>query len=166
MAWPRRTAVGRTRGESTLRVGQPLAAVRAAVDVLPAAGFPPATYHLRRVRLKDSSILSLLADPLKAKLPLIESLFTDYPHRTFVLVGDSGERDPEIYGELARRHPDQVARIFLRDVTGEPANRSDTSVLFRTCPRKSGASFRTRRSWQVRSARPTRMLPFGNTGCR
>ena len=107
-----------------------------------AAGFPPATYHLRRVRLKDSSILSLLADPLKAKLPLVESLFTDYPQRTFILVGDSGERDPEIYGELARRHPDQVSRIFLRDVTGEPRESVRYQRAFQGVPPKKWGLFR------------------------
>ena len=36
-----------------------------------------------------------------------------------MLVGDSGERDPEIYGDLARRHPKSVSQIFIRNVTDE-----------------------------------------------
>jgi phosphatidate phosphatase APP1 len=36
-----------------------------------------------------------------------------------VLVGDSGEHDPEIYGAIARAHPTQVRGILIRDVTGE-----------------------------------------------
>lgn len=85
------------------------------------AGFPPATFHLRQIRLKDSSVLSLLADPLEAKLQVIEPLMRLYPHRRFILVGDSGERDPEVYGQIARKYPDQVLRIFIRDVTGQAA---------------------------------------------
>ena len=37
----------------------------------------------------------------------------------FILVGDSGERDPEIYGAIARKHPKQIQRIFIRSVTDD-----------------------------------------------
>ena len=42
-----------------------------------------------------------------------------FPNRKFVFVGDSGERDPEIYGAMAREHPQQVAKILIRNVTEE-----------------------------------------------
>jgi phosphatidate phosphatase APP1 len=43
-------------------------------------------------------------------------------HHPLVLVGDSGERDPEIYARLAREHPGRVHRIYIReaDVVGPP----------------------------------------------
>lgn len=43
-------------------------------------------------------------------------------HHPLVLVGDSGERDPEIYARLAREHPGRVLRIYIReaDVVGPP----------------------------------------------
>ena len=31
-----------------------------------------------------------------------------------IFMGDSGERDPEIYGEIAREHPGQILHIFIR----------------------------------------------------
>ena len=51
--------------------------------------------------------------------------------RRFVLVGDSGERDPEVYGELARRHPRQVTRILIRDATDEPGDSTRFEAAFR-----------------------------------
>jgi phosphatidate phosphatase APP1 len=39
----------------------------------------------------------------------------------FVLIGDSGERDPEIYTEIVRRHPKQVRMIYIRNVNPDPA---------------------------------------------
>lgn len=39
--------------------------------------------------------------------------------RLLVLVGDSGERDPEIYGFIARKYPKRVLKIFIRAVKGE-----------------------------------------------
>jgi phosphatidate phosphatase APP1 len=34
----------------------------------------------------------------------------------WVLIGDDGEHDPEIYRDFARAHPEQVAAIALRTV--------------------------------------------------
>jgi phosphatidate phosphatase APP1 len=31
-----------------------------------------------------------------------------------VLVGDSGQLDPEIYAELAREHPDRIRAVYIR----------------------------------------------------
>ena len=51
---------------------------------------------------------------------MIETLLQRYPQRRFVLIGDSGDHDPEVYGVVARRFPRQVWRIFIHDVTNEP----------------------------------------------
>jgi phosphatidate phosphatase APP1 len=32
------------------------------------------------------------------------------------LIGDSGQRDPEIYREVTRRHPNRIRAIYIRDV--------------------------------------------------
>ena len=52
------------------------------------------------------------------KLSVIRALFKTFPQRRFLLVGDSGEHDPEIYGAMARRFPQQVAGIFIRQLDG------------------------------------------------
>ncbi|TVR27681.1 MAG: DUF2183 domain-containing protein [Balneolaceae bacterium] len=38
---------------------------------------------------------------------------------SFILVGDSGERDPEVYREIANRYPDQIKEIIIRDVIND-----------------------------------------------
>ncbi len=83
------------------------------------AGLPHGTLHLKEFRWKDQRFLNLFDSPAQYKVPVIEGLLSTYPRRQFVLVGDSGEKDPEIYGALARRHSGQILRIFIRDVTGE-----------------------------------------------
>jgi hypothetical protein len=97
-------------------------------------GFPAGTFHMKSFRLKDSSFLSLMKSPERYKLPVIEELFRLFPNRRFVLVGDSGEKDPEVYGALARKHPRLVARIFIRDVTGEPPTDARYRKAFRDLP--------------------------------
>jgi uncharacterized protein DUF2183 len=81
-----------------------------------AHGFPKGTFHLRDFRWKDRTILNVLASPDRYKRRTIEPLLRQLPQRRFVLVGDSGQHDPEVFGELARRYPRQVRRIFIRDV--------------------------------------------------
>lgn len=49
-------------------------------------------------------------------------------------MGDSGEKDPEIYGELARRHPEQIEAIYIRDVTGEGPEAERYGEAFRDVP--------------------------------
>jgi phosphatidate phosphatase APP1/phosphatidylserine/phosphatidylglycerophosphate/cardiolipin synthase-like enzyme len=55
----------------------------------------------------------------------LERLSEDLPHVRWVLVGDDGEHDPDIYRDFAEQHPDRVEAIALRTVappgTPEPA---------------------------------------------
>jgi hypothetical protein len=85
-------------------------------------GYPHGSWQLKTFRTLDRSALNLLADPVAYKLAAIEPLLKRWPERRFVLIGDTGEKDPEVYGELARRFPQQIERIWLRDVTGEKAD--------------------------------------------
>ena len=54
------------------------------------------------------------------KARCIEEVLATLPARRFLLIGDSGEHDPEIYGRVARERPDRVAGVYIHRVTGEP----------------------------------------------
>ena len=98
------------------------------------AGFPEATFHLKRFRIKDRSFLKLFADPLKTKEQVIAPILETYPKRHFVLVGDSGEKDPEVYGVMARKYSQQIQRVYIRDVTGESADATRYRDAFKDVP--------------------------------
>ena len=85
-------------------------------------GFPAGTFHLKDFRLKDKTFLDLFRSPERYKLEVIEPLLERFPKRRFVLVGDSGEKDPEAYGVIARKYPQQIVQILIRDVTSEASN--------------------------------------------
>ena len=101
-------------------------------------GFPKGTFHLRDFRWHDRSFFNVLASADRYKRRNIEPLLQRLPRRRFVLVGDSGQRDPEVFGDLARRFPRQVRRIFIRDVGRSSAARYDAAF--------AGLD---RRSWRV-----------------
>ena len=44
-----------------------------------------------------------------------------YRELPFVLIGDSGQRDPEIYAQVVREHPGRVLAIYIRNVSRDPA---------------------------------------------
>jgi phosphatidate phosphatase APP1 len=50
------------------------------------------------------------------KTDSIEEILDTYPRLKFVLSGDSGEQDPEIYADVVRRHPDRILAIYIRSV--------------------------------------------------
>jgi len=106
------------------------------------AGYPAGTYHLRTFNWTREGIERLTEDPGAHKRPIIENLLRTFPRRRFMLVGDSGERDPEIYASIARSHPGQVLFILIRDVTGQPSDDPRYRELFGDVPADSWQVFR------------------------
>lgn len=40
-----------------------------------------------------------------------------YPDQKFILIGDSGQRDAELYQSIAEQYPDRILSIYIRDVS-------------------------------------------------
>ncbi|NQT14461.1 MAG: App1 family protein [Planctomycetes bacterium] len=64
----------------------------------------------------------------------MEGILADFPQRRFILVGDCSEEDPEIYADAARRHGEQVQRIFIRRVDGSDASPARMHAAFAGLP--------------------------------
>jgi hypothetical protein len=111
--WAKDGAVFHFVSSSPWQLHTPLA------DFLRTEKFPEAVWHMKLFRWKDSSFFDLFASPETTKPKIIEPLLEQYPRRKFILVGDSGEKDPEVYGGIARKFPDQVLQVLIRDVTDD-----------------------------------------------
>lgn len=85
------------------------------------SALPRGSFHLKQFRIKDQSFFDLFASPMESKVPTISGIIKQYPERRFVLVGDSGEEDPEVYARIFRTHKDQIHHICIRNVTNESA---------------------------------------------
>jgi len=98
-------------------------------------GFPAGSFHLRPFRWKDSSFFKFFKSSYQHKITTIQSLITCCVGRRVILIGDSGEYDPEIYAEIARQYPEQVIRILIRDVTEEGEQATRYQQTFKGLPK-------------------------------
>ena len=48
------------------------------------------------------------------KMSIIEFLFRFYPHKKFILVGDNGQKDMEIYSTLVEKYPTRIQGVMIR----------------------------------------------------
>ena len=51
------------------------------------------------------------------KIDSIEQILNTYPDLPFLLIGDSGQEDPEIYKEIVSKYPEQITGVYIRDVS-------------------------------------------------
>jgi phosphatidate phosphatase APP1 len=78
------------------------------------AGLPPGSIHLKQY----SGMLQGIFEPVaERKKGTLERILRDFPDRKFLLVGDSGEADLEVYTDLAVGNPGRILAVFIRDVT-------------------------------------------------
>lgn len=94
-------------------------------------GFPPAALHLRVLGTKTLS---------GYKEPHLRALLSRFPQK-FVLVGDSGEADPEVYTTILKEFPGRIAAVYIRDVgRSADAGRFKGMVLFKTAAEAARAA--------------------------
>ena len=120
--------------------GSPHPLQPALAGFLRAEGFPEGSLHLREVEVIED--LFGETGTFAHKRAVLDALLAAAPARRFVLVGDSGERDPEIYGATARAWPDRILAIRIRDVTGESREAARYVEAFRDLPEDLWAVFR------------------------
>ncbi len=54
------------------------------------------------------------------KLQAIRRIFQMFPSLPFVLIGDSGQQDPETYRDLIHEFPDRVLSVYIRNLKRDP----------------------------------------------
>ncbi|MGH7480534.1 MAG: App1 family protein [Longimicrobiales bacterium] len=69
----------------------------------------------------------------------IDRILTLYPDLPFILIGDSGQQDPEIYHEVVHDHPERILACYIRNVSGHP-ERADAIDALAAEVRRAGSS--------------------------
>ncbi|PKH43543.1 Uncharacterized conserved protein [Nocardioides alpinus] len=84
------------------------------IEFLRHRGFPPGPVLLR-------DLLGTTAGR-EEKHDRIREVLELHPDLRFVLIGDSGERDPEIYADIVREHPRRIIAVYIREVRLDPGD--------------------------------------------
>lgn len=78
-------------------------------------GIPRGPLFLQDLAIKESK--SRAVGHESHKRDRIRLLLETYPDLPFVLIGDSGQEDPETYRQMVHEKPGRIRAIYIRDVT-------------------------------------------------
>ncbi|NUQ21918.1 MAG: DUF2183 domain-containing protein, partial [Gemmatimonadaceae bacterium] len=99
------------------------------VDFLDHQGIPAGPLTLRDW---DADPRALIGGHLKTfKDAAIREILDTFAGLPVILVGDSSQRDPEIYHDLGREYPDRVLAVYIRDVKRTPERHAALAALVR-----------------------------------
>lgn len=73
------------------------------------------------------------------KISAIRQILDTYPQLPFILIGDSGQEDPEIYHDIVQQYPNRILAVYIRNVTTK-AKRADTILALASDVAKAGSS--------------------------
>ncbi|UII30551.1 DUF2183 domain-containing protein [Fulvivirga ulvae] len=113
---------------------------------------PRAPFFLRNIGLDPTKWFKQDTDEYKKEH--IEHLFEVFNNLSFICIGDSGQKDPEIYLDLYKKYPGRIKAIYIRHVhtdhrkqaLKEMANSTDIPFLIMS-DSKDALDHATAQSW-------------------
>jgi phosphatidate phosphatase APP1 len=112
-------------------------------ELLQEQRFPQGSLHLRNFRLRTHMLQKVIRFRRSGKGAAIRLLLKKFPERRFIFVGDSGEKDLEIYRKLSGSHRAQALGIFIRDLEEHPLERERLARCRASLPDLRIETFRT-----------------------
>lgn len=95
-------------------------------DFMAINGIPHGPMFLQDWGIEKTTLIHAPHDMHKTRE--IQSILDYYSQLPFVLIGDSGQRDPEIYLQVIRANPGRVRAAYIRDVTPDLRDRTVTVI--------------------------------------
>jgi phosphatidate phosphatase APP1 len=95
-------------------------------DFLALNDIPPGPLLLRDVDLDRASWSA--ATQARSKVESMELLIARYPGLRWVLVGDSGQVDAELYAGIVERFPGRILAVYVRDIDPDQESERDRFV--------------------------------------
>jgi phosphatidate phosphatase APP1 len=96
-------------------------------DFMDINGIPHGPMFLQDWGVDEATFI--LAAHTEHKLAQIATLVEYYPDLKFVLIGDSGQHDPEIYLQVIQSHPGRILAAFIRDVTPDLRDKGVAEII-------------------------------------
>ncbi len=92
-------------------------------------GFPKGVFLLRELHVSIFKFWKSGGGDHQHKYRKIKRLFETYPGMRFILIGDNGQHDPEIYSQIASEYPDRIRAIYIRVVRRKSRESRLTDIL-------------------------------------
>lgn len=85
------------------------------VDFMQLQEIPKGPLFLRDIGFDEEKVLQ--SGHRAHKMEQVKHILTIHERLSFVLIGDSGQKDPEIYRDVVKAFPGRIAAIYIRDVS-------------------------------------------------
>jgi phosphatidate phosphatase APP1 len=78
--------------------------------------FPSGSAHTRHFTWFDENFIAFFmsSNYIKKKTDVLQMFLQNTRNRTFVLLGDIFQKDPDVYASIYAQYPDRIAKIFIR----------------------------------------------------
>jgi phosphatidate phosphatase APP1 len=97
------------------------------IDFLRIHGIPLGPIFLRDVGLEPGRLVK--SSHLDHKMSQIRTILETHPQLPFLLIGDSGQEDPEIYRQVVAEYPGRIKAIYIRDVALEERDIAVNAII-------------------------------------
>lgn len=94
------------------------------IDFFETRELPKGPFLLQRFKSGLKELINSGGGTHMHKQEKIEDLMEFYPNLPFVLIGDSGQRDPEIYASIVEKYPTRVKAIYIRSIRNKKPNQA------------------------------------------
>lgn len=96
--------------------------------------YPKGPIHLRNFNPTNRSFIKFFMSSEVYKTTKAMNIIHRYPEHQFILIGDSGEKDPEVYARMYREFPHNIKQILIRAVDGSNLHKKRFAEVFAGVP--------------------------------
>jgi phosphatidate phosphatase APP1 len=82
-------------------------------------GIPRGTFMLHDLKVGLFKLFRSGRGKHDHKIIKIRHILTTFSNLKFILIGDSGQKDPEIYSQVIKEFPGRILAVYIRDVTNK-----------------------------------------------
>jgi hypothetical protein len=115
--------------------GSPRQLYPSLVAFLDDSGFPRGEFHLKDSLWKaGQEVPEAKVSTRRHKMEAISSILALHSGRDYILIGDSGQEDPDIFAEITRRNPGRILKILIRRAPHADESPERYETTFRGLP--------------------------------
>jgi phosphatidate phosphatase APP1 len=107
--------------------------------------FPSGSAHMRHYTWFDVNFIQFFisSNYIQKKTEVLEMFLKNTRNRTFILLGDIFQKDPDIYANIYAQYPNRIAKIFIRKYVNDIVGQQRLETVFKDIPKQKWTTFET-----------------------